>query len=815
MNYNAGLNVSPASELAVAVPGNDSRSLLVVLPILIVGVAYYLGCLAGFALRFPGSGISFFWPPTAVLATAFLLTRPRSWMPLLAGAFVAHAVAHALNGVPIAAWPIQFVGNASQAAFAAWIVRRYAGTTDIFANSTTVIIFLIGACLIAPAAASIIPSFVYVQLGWADDFAQAFRNRTVSNAIASLTLIPSLVVLWTYATTRRTIAPRRLLEFAVLLFGIVAANFPAIYMERTDVLGLSVAVYVTAPLLLWATVRFGGSGFALALLGTTLFTVIAAQRGQGPLFSQSPADTVIGVQLLLTANAVPMMLIAGLLEQNRGEHRALIDVEQQNSAILRALPDLMFLLNRDGIWLHCYPNAAAEARPRFASVEGKHLRDMLPADVANAFLQAVHAVTPDAPSVIEFTCDIGGERRRLEGRFTGVDEERVLTVVRDVTERWQSESALRDAKQRYALATAAGGIGVWELNVPDGAVRLEGNVSDLLGYTPEEICTHLRDWERIISDADRDEVHTRLMAFIDGTSASFETEFRVIHKDGSTRWIASKGAVTDRQDGKPLRVRGTFIDITERKVSARALADANEALIRTDRVAAVAAFSASIAHELSQPLTAIAANASASLRQLDSTDAAPDARLQHALNDVLNDCRRANHIVERTRAMFANHPAQKVPLDINAVVRDILEMVHGRMREYHVRTTALLDEGAPTVVGDAVQLKQVLLNLIVNAADSMHDVPFHRRRLHISTRAGRNVAFISVRDTGKGLPPEDARRLFDPFYTTKSTGTGIGLAICRSIVESHGGSLWAIRNAEGGATFRFRIPLHEPQRRTG
>src|SRR5688572_8997687 len=134
-------------------------------PALLVAVVYYVGSLAGFALRFPSSGISFFWPPTAVLAAALMVTAPRAWLPLLAATFVAHAVAHAQNGVPVGAWPIQFLGNASQALLAAFVVRRFSGDTQLFADARRVLIFIGGACVVAPAVASLIPAYVYVSLG--------------------------------------------------------------------------------------------------------------------------------------------------------------------------------------------------------------------------------------------------------------------------------------------------------------------------------------------------------------------------------------------------------------------------------------------------------------------------------------------------------------------------------------------------------------------------------------------------------------------------------------------------------------------------
>jgi signal transduction histidine kinase len=157
--------------------------------------------------------------------------------------------------------------------------------------------------------------------------------------------------------------------------------------------------------------------------------------------------------------------------------------------------------------------------------------------------------------------------------------------------------------------------------------------------------------------------------------------------------------------------------------------------------------------------------------------------------------------------MFTNHPAQEASMNLNDIVRTMLAVVDHRLRKLDVQVTVSLDEGLPPVVGDPVRIQQVLLNLIVNAADAMHNESGDRRSLWISTRRSKKHVVVSVRDTGKGLDSQTADRMFEPFYTTKSGGTGMGLTISRSIVDSHGGSLWAVANVDRGTTFRFKIPL--------
>ena len=209
---------------------------------LAMGLAYYGGCLVGFALRLPASGISFFWPPTAIL-TAALLVRGSRWQSLLIGAFIAHAAAHAQDGVPTFAWVAQFLGNASQAALASLLVLRHSRISPFLADARSVFIFVVAACITAPVVASLIPAAVYVRLGWAPDFVDAWWARAVANAVASITLVPPLVVAGQFLVSKPLKVPPRTSEFVLLLAGITVAHTATSVFGGSDVLGLSTALY--------------------------------------------------------------------------------------------------------------------------------------------------------------------------------------------------------------------------------------------------------------------------------------------------------------------------------------------------------------------------------------------------------------------------------------------------------------------------------------------------------------------------------------------------------------------------------------------
>jgi C4-dicarboxylate-specific signal transduction histidine kinase len=253
-----------------------------------------------------------------------------------------------------------------------------------------------------------------------------------------------------------------------------------------------------------------------------------------------------------------------------------------------------------------------------------------------------------------------------------------------------------------------------------------------------------------------------------------------------------------------VRASGTAIDITERKEAEEALHRAQTELTRMSRMSALGELAASIAHEVDQPLCAIVANANACTHWLDG-HGAELAEVRDALRDVVADSNRASEVIRRTRELFRHAPIEKVPIDVNQIVRDVVALAQPRADRSHVRCTSDLADDLPRVLADRIQLQQVIFNLVANGLDAMRDVDGER---HLGLRTWREASdvLVAVSDTGSGLDPREAERIFDPFFTTKPEGMGMGLAITRSIVHAHGGRLWAVPNPAGGATFHIVLP---------
>jgi C4-dicarboxylate-specific signal transduction histidine kinase len=284
-------------------------------------------------------------------------------------------------------------------------------------------------------------------------------------------------------------------------------------------------------------------------------------------------------------------------------------------------------------------------------------------------------------------------------------------------------------------------------------------------------------------------------------------EFRVIMPDGSVHWLHARGMAHRDADGRPVRVVGVHVDVTERRRADEALRRAQAELSHAARLTALGQLTASIAHEVNQPLTAIIANARAGLRWLAAGSLDP-GELRAAWEDVAQDASRASEVIQRVRGLLRKSPTRPALLDLNAVVHEVVALVRSELLRHRVSLRTELADSLAPVRGDRVQLQQVLLNLLVNGIEAMSGVEGRPRELivrSLTDEAGE--VLVTVRDSGSGLDPRRVEAIFEPFYTTKTDGMGMGLSICRSIIESHGGRLWAVPNDEGpGATFSFTLP---------
>jgi PAS domain S-box-containing protein len=371
--------------------------------------------------------------------------------------------------------------------------------------------------------------------------------------------------------------------------------------------------------------------------------------------------------------------------------------------------------------------------------------------------------------------------------------------------RKRAELSLRESEQQMGLAASAAELGMWTWDILRDRIWISDKGRALFGIAPET---------RVDKAALSARVHPEDRAARDAairhaleTPGEYAMEYRVVHSDGQMRWIAARGRV-EFGDGKPLRMRGVSLDITERRQAELEAARQRTDLAHASRLAIVGELTASIAHEINQPLGAILSNAETAEILLQSKQPHLE-EIQHILADIRKDDLRASEVIRRMRELLRKRELEFKLIDLNVVASDVFRFVDGETHRRGVEIEKQFADTLPVVRGDVIHLQQVLLNLILNGMEAMSESSKSNRRLTIRTAYdGKGNIEVAVEDSGPGIPSERLPRLFDSFFTTKTHGMGLGLSIVRSIVEAHGGRIWAENNASGGACFRFTLPVN-------
>jgi PAS domain S-box-containing protein len=395
--------------------------------------------------------------------------------------------------------------------------------------------------------------------------------------------------------------------------------------------------------------------------------------------------------------------------------------------------------------------------------------------------------------------------------FPGHAERRVLVTFQDITARKQAEMAkdLRSEEElRRSEAFLAEGqrlslTGTFSWRVACDEITWSEQLYRIYGFeigipvTFDMLRTRVH-WE------DRSLLEKMVEQARDGMN-DFEWQYRLLMPDGSIRYLHAVAHATRDQAGQ-LEYIAAVQDVTARRMSEEALAKARSELGKVARAASLGVLTASIAHEVNQPLSGIITNAGTCLRMLDNDPPNLEGARETARR-TLRDGNRASEVITRLRALFSKEELALELLDLNEVTQEVIALQLSDLQRDRVVLQSELADALPTITGDRIQLQQVILNLLRNASDAMVEVHDRPRQLLVRTEPeGGDRVRLSVRDAGVGVDPLGVNKLLDAFYTTKSDGMGIGLSISRSIIERHGGRLWAEPNDGPGATFSFSIP---------
>jgi PAS domain S-box-containing protein len=554
-----------------------------------------------------------------------------------------------------------------------------------------------------------------------------------------------------------------------------------------------------------------GASTAISIVG--FMAIWSASHGHGPFSRETAEQSALSIEVFLVGLAIPLLFLAAVIEERVVGENELRESESRFRIVADAAPVLIWMAGVDKLctffnkpWLQ-FTGRRMEQELGNGWAEGVHEDDLEKCvhvytnafDVRQPFVMQYRLRRADGD--YRWISDHGVPRYDAQGTFAGY-----IGSCVDVTELITKDEALRQSEERMRLAAAAVNLGIWEWHLGTDEIWATNARRAILGW-PSTGKVTFEDFMSQVHSDDRNRIRQTIKDAI-RDAKDYEAEYRLVLPDGVIRWMSTRGSIQFDTAGTPSRLLGINIDITARKQAELDAEHDRAELSHLSRVALMGEMSASIAHELNQPLSGILSNAAAGQRFIDRGNV-DLSEIRDLLRDIVADGHRASDIVRGIRGMIKKEQVARRAVDLNEVVMDAVRMASPDAVLHSCQLDTSLDANLRTIEADPVQLQQVLLNLIINAFDAMRDTPVARRKVVIATESnGDGAVRASVRDHGVGISEEMRDRLFDPFFSTKSEGLGMGLAIVRSIVEAHGGTITAEDVDDGGARFEFVLPAN-------
>ncbi|MER8390433.1 MASE1 domain-containing protein [Mesorhizobium sp. M1340] len=784
--------------------------------------AYVLGC--GFAQSLaiiPGTGISI-WPPSGLFIATLVFASRYSWPWWVLGACVAELFSNFLwFHTPLPAAFLIFAGNALEAVTGAWLVNQTCKRPVRLETLRDVLAFVVLAAGVAPVASATVGSAALAWFGiQSQSFATAWPLWWIGDATGVLIVAPLALVVFQNWRGKGQLSAARWMEACVL--GLIFLGIAALSLS-----GYLPFAYIIMPPLLWAAVRFEFRGAAVALtvlaLITAVFTISGASQFAGDPESQK--HNQIMLQLFLGISAFSALVVAAISRQHqaavltlRESLEALRDRERELSQLVDMVPSHVWRLTPDG-------------EPTFFN---KRMVDFLGLDVTDLDKQGIGrlaamiaaTVHPDDAAAFGDTlshCLATGDRfsmryrlRRADGLYHWMssraepmrDHAGLIVqwygLCHDIDDQMQAEEALRRSELRLQQMIDAVPVRIWSAVPTGGPVYFNkryqdhfraviANVETLGEPRIEELL------QELVHPEDAPEVLRTLLTCFE-TGGGSAMRFRWREKDGY-RWAECRVEPRRDEDGAVVQWYGVSLDIDEEVRAREALRQASDKLAQATQAASLAELSASIAHEVNQPLAAIVANSHACHRWLGAVPPNVE-RAKITAERIIRDANSAADVVGRIRALFKQSTKTRTNAALSSVIAEARDLVTEEAMRRGVRISVDVGSDIPPVALDRVQIQQVLVNLIRNGMEAM-DSGADDGVISIRVRHIGDVVQTEVRDSGRGVEFPD--RIFEPFFTTKEQGMGMGLAICRSIIESHSGRLWVEKNEPRGATFIFTL----------
>jgi signal transduction histidine kinase len=483
------------------------------------------------------------------------------------------------------------------------------------------------------------------------------------------------------------------------------------------------------------------------------------------------------------------------------------DLTIDRQVILDSITDQFFALDRD--WRFTYFNRHAAAQMSALGKDPARLIGLVLwdefSDVPDAHAAALRHVMSERVPVID-EVDYAPLGQWLENHLYPSPDGGLVCFQRYITGRKQAEATLRRSQAYLAEAQRLSHCGCGAWNVATGEVFWSDETYHIYGVAPGTTPSADLFFGSVVHPDER----LRLQhAFEEAVrdKRSYEVEFRIVHPDGTVRHISSVGRPELDRDGNVCEFVGTVMDVTQQRRIAHELDTTRKRFARVARISALGELNASISHEVNQPLAAIAIDAGACQRWLSREP----PNLEEALvtvRRIAQEAERASAVTKRMRALWAHDPVRMDPVQLNELIAEMLALLRSELLGAGVAVRLELSTSLPPVPGDRVLIGQVVMNLIHNAIDAMETVADRPRELVIESSAhGDAHVLVSVRDSGVGIAPDVLDVLFEPLFSTRRGGIGLGLSVSRTIIEQHGGRLWASHNVDHGATLHFRLPV--------
>jgi PAS domain S-box-containing protein len=775
------------------------------------GIGYFLGARAGYALQIPG-GIAALWPPAGIMLALLVLTRRREWPAVIAGGWLGSLASDVYSGFPLTFAVSAASANLFESVVAAWVLVRVVGQQPL--DTLRGLLTLVVGVTIGTNAITATGGATVLHFAGGMAWPTAWIAWWVGDGLGMLIVAPALLV-WRSAALREAVVKRRMFAEAAILFvvllavGLVALGSPPQWTPQPG-------LYVVFPLLLWAALRFGPPGGAIATLFVAFLALWPASHGVGPFVER--ATTLHGAAWLsysfLSVASVTALIPAAILEERRSAQARQADSEARYRAVVETATDAIVTIDANSRIE--FANAAVGSILGYSPEEliGRDLTDLMAPELRDRHcrslsryiatgerhipwrgveLTALHRDGREVPVEVSFGEMVQDGRHQ----FTG--------VLRDITERREAAAALRRAEDRMRFALEASGVGVWEIDFGTGSVRWSATHEALHGIPEGGFGGTLDSFLAAIHEEDRQ----ALLAAIDQSKRD-RTDANLLYRtrrpDGSVRWLRGLGRTFHSEDGTPLRAAGIGMDVTEQR---RLESQYRQA----QKMESIGLLAGGIAHDFNNLLAAIEGYGSLLKSSLD-----PGSQAQNDLDEILGAARRAASLTGQLLAFSRKQILRPSVLDLAEVVRSIEPLLR-RLISEDIEIDVRVRDDLGHVRADLGQVEQVILNLAINARDAMPDggmllldlanveLTEAYGRTHIEVAPGSYV-MLAVTDTGSGMEPEALQRIFEPFFTTKPVGrgTGLGLATVYGIVKQSDGGLVVYSEPGHGTTFKVYFP---------